>query len=129
MRIRPMTRFDVNTVAEIGKRTFANDELFNWLYPYHIQYPQDTARWQHLRLRLRLVERGSYGFVCETEYGDDGWDGAVGPVIVGYAFFIVKGSGAEAQRWNVESLLNSKPCSSRCSIPPGRISAYRHLQR
>jgi hypothetical protein len=107
-----MTRFDVRVVADIGKETFANDELFSWLYPYKDQYPNDSARWQMLRLRTRLVERGSHGFVCETEAGDDGWDATVGPVTVGYVFFIVKGSGEEAQKWRTESVMNSKSCSS-----------------
>jgi hypothetical protein len=118
-----MTHFDVRVVADIGKETFANDELFAWLYPYKDQYPNDSTRWQLLRLRTRLVERGSHGFVSETEAGDDGWDVTIGPVVVGYAFFIVKGSGEEAQKWRTESLMNSKSCSSECGmiIPQGSV--------
>jgi len=118
-----MTRSDVTVVANIGKETFANDELFAWLYPYKDQYPNDSARWQLLRLRTRLVERGSYGFVSETEASDDGWDETIGPVIVGYAFFIVKGSGEEAQKWRTEPLMNSKSCSSKFAmfVPKGRL--------
>lgn len=118
MRVRPMTHSDVRVVADVGKETFANDELFAWLYPYKGQYPNDSTRWQLLRLRARLVERGSHGFVSETEAGDDGWDVTIGPVIVGYAFFIVKGSGEQAQKWRTESLMNSKSCSSECGIIP-----------
>ena len=123
MRVRPMTHFDVRVVADIGKETFANDELFAWLYPYKHQYPNDSTRWQQLRLRTRLVERGSHGFLCETEAGDDGWDGTIGPVVVGYAFFIVKGSGEEAQKWRTDSLMNSKSCSSKCGtiVPLGSV--------
>jgi len=101
-----MTHFDVRVVADIGKETFANDELFAWLYPYKDQYPNDSTRWQLLRLRTRLVERGSHGFVSETEAGDDGWNATIGPVVVGYVFFIVKGSGEEAQKWQTDSLMN-----------------------
>jgi hypothetical protein len=123
MRVRPMTYFDVRVVANIGKETFANDELFAWLYPFKDQYPNDSARWQLLRLRTRIVERGSHGFVCETEAGDDGWDAAIGSVIVGYTFFIVKGSGEEAQKWRTEPLLNSKSCLRQCGmiIPQGSV--------
>jgi hypothetical protein len=91
MRVRPMTHFDVRVVADIGKETFANDELFAWLYSYKDQDPNDSTRWQLLRLRTRLVERGSHGFVSETEAGDDGWDATIEPVAVGYAFFHCEG--------------------------------------
>jgi hypothetical protein len=114
MRVRPMTSSDIRVVADIGRETFANDELFAWLYPHKDQYPNDSTRWQLLRLRTRLVERGSQGFVCETDAGDDGWDATIGPVIVGYAFFIMKGSGEKAQRWQTESIANSKSCLSAC---------------
>ena len=118
-----MTRFDVRVVADIGKETFANDELFAWLYPYKNQYPNDSTRWQQLRLRTRLIERGSHGFLCETEAGDDGWDATIGPVVVRYAFFIVKGSGEEAQKWRTDSLMNSKSYSRECGtiVPSGSV--------
>lgn len=98
MRIRPTSHLDIRPVADIGKETFANDELFAWLYPDKDQYPSDSTRWQLLRLRTRLAERGSYGFVCETEVGDEGGDETIGPVVVEYAFFVVKGRDGEARR-------------------------------
>ena len=107
-----MTHSDVNVVADIGKESFANDELFNWLYPYKDQYPNDCRRWQLLRFRQRLVERGSYGFVCETEADDDGWNATIGPIVMGYAYFIVKGNGEEAQKWRTDSFTNSTSCST-----------------
>ncbi|KAF2670029.1 Chitosanase-domain-containing protein [Microthyrium microscopicum] len=106
MRIRCMTYSDVGAVADIGKEVFANDKLFNWLYPYKNQFPNDSHRWQMLRLRRRLLERGSHGFVCETETGDNDWDETEGPVIVGYIFFIVKGNGEETQKWQIDSFMN-----------------------
>lgn len=108
MRIRPMTRDDVGIVADINMRAFADDELFNWLYPHKDQYLEDSRRWQRLVLRSRLVERGSRGSVCETEPSDDCWDETLGSVIVGYCFFVLKGSGDKAQKWQTQSLSKSK---------------------
>lgn len=108
MRIRPVSRSDITTIAEIGNATFADDALNNWLYPGKKQYPDDSRRWQILRLRSRLVEPGSYGLVCETESGDDVWNETAGSQIIGYIFFIAKGQGEEVEKWQNDCLMNSR---------------------
>ncbi|KAF2806276.1 acyl-CoA N-acyltransferase [Mytilinidion resinicola] len=102
MLIRPLIRADLSSVAPIVHDTFSGDELFTWLYPHQEKYPNDLRRFQLIRLRSRLVQLGSHGFVAESEPGDAEWNGA--PEILGFAFYIREGSDEKAARWRQDSI-------------------------
>ncbi|KAF2489869.1 acyl-CoA N-acyltransferase [Lophium mytilinum] len=102
MLIRPLLREDLPAVAPIVHDTFSNDELFTWLYPHQEKYPNDLRRFQLIRLRSRLVQLGSHGFVAESEAGDAEWNGA--PEILGFAFYIREGNDEKAAKWRQDSI-------------------------
>lgn len=97
MLIRPLSRPDLPAVSQITHRAFSHDELFTWLYPHQDKYPDDLRRYQLIRLRTRLVQKGSHGFVAESEEGDAEWSGK--PEILGFAFYIRGGRDEKAERW------------------------------
>ena len=105
MHVRPLIRSDIPAVAEITNQTFSKDELFAWLYPHQDRFPDDLRRFQLIRLRTRLVERGSNGFVAESEEGDAEWTGK--PEVLGFAFYIRNGNDAGAKKWRHDPPINS----------------------
>lgn len=75
------------------------------MYPHQDKYPNDLRRFQLVRLRTRLVQRGGQGYVAETEAGCacTGCAGEEGGRIVGFGFFIREGSDEAGRRWRAES--------------------------
>lgn len=104
MHIRPLIRSDIPAVAEITNQTFSKDELFTWLYPHQSHFPDDLRRFQLIRLRTRLVEQGSHGFVAESEEGDAEWTGK--PEVLGFAFYIRNGDDPIAEKWRKDPVMN-----------------------
>jgi hypothetical protein len=90
MHVRPLIRSNIPAVAEITNQTFSKYELLTWLYLHQDRFPDDLRRFQLIRLRTRLVERGSHGFVAESEEGDAAWAGK--PEVLGFAFYIRNGT-------------------------------------
>ena len=105
MHVRPLIRSDIPAVAEITNQIFSKDKLFTWLYPHQDRFPDDLRRFQMIRLRTRLVERGSHGFVAESEEGDAEWTGK--PEVLGFAFYIRNGNDAGAKKWRHDPPINS----------------------
>ena len=105
MFIRELTRDDLPRVNSIVNETFSKDELMRWLYPRMDEYPDDVRRYQVIRLRTRMVELGSRGFVAVTEEGDAMWSGS--SEILGFAFYIREGEDEAARKWRSDSLFKS----------------------
>lgn len=105
MYIRPLTREDLPAVAWMTNQTFAKDELYKWLYPHQDLYPDDLRRFQVIRLRTRLVDKGSHGFVMVTEQSDSDWTGR--PEVMGFAFYVRSGDDEAGKKWQTDSWFNS----------------------
>ncbi|KAF1994332.1 acyl-CoA N-acyltransferase, partial [Amniculicola lignicola CBS 123094] len=103
--IRKMARDDLPQVCAIAFQAFANDELFNWLWPNSKNHPDDLRRYMIIRQRHRLVDVGTHGFVVLTEETDVDWTGK--PEIAGYAFFEREGNDELGRKWRTDSIFNS----------------------
>jgi hypothetical protein len=102
MLIRQLTREDIPYAVQISYDTSWTDELMLWLSPRIETYPHDLRRFLFIRLRTRLVDVGSHGFVAVSEESDPYWNGT--PEIVGYAFYVRKGKDENAPRWQSDSI-------------------------
>lgn len=105
MRIRPIARADLPAIRDIAYDAFRTDELFHWLFPGMHKYPDDLRRFQLLRIRRRIVEKGNQGWVVETEETDSEWIGE--PEIMGFAFWVRSGKDGASKKWSEDSLFNS----------------------
>ncbi|KAF2011350.1 acyl-CoA N-acyltransferase [Aaosphaeria arxii CBS 175.79] len=108
MYIRPMTRADTPEVAAITTAMLADDEIFRWLSPGQDKYPDDLRRWHVIRIRSRIAQAGSHGFVMATEESDPEWSGR--EEVTGLAFFIRRGDDEAARKWQRSSLLRKIDC-------------------
>ncbi|OCL03900.1 acyl-CoA N-acyltransferase [Glonium stellatum] len=122
MHIRPLIRSDIPAVAEITNQTFSKDELFTWLYPHQSHFPDDLRRFQLIRLRTRLVEQGSHGFVAESEEGDAEWTGK--PEVLGFAFYIRNGDDPIAEKWRKDPVMNNRASDRSRALMLGNATEY-----
>ncbi|KAF1973898.1 acyl-CoA N-acyltransferase [Bimuria novae-zelandiae CBS 107.79] len=104
MRVRSLTRDDLPAVADIAFHAFEKDEFFGWLNPGRDKYPDDLRRSQKILMRRRLVTPGQYGYVAETEEGDEDWTGK--SEILGFAFYSRSVGDEAAKRWRADTLFN-----------------------
>ncbi|KAH7113788.1 acyl-CoA N-acyltransferase [Dendryphion nanum] len=102
MHIRPLTRSDLPTVGTLAFEIFRRDELYQYLYPHHSQFPDDLRRHQLIRLRHRMAEVGSHGFVTVTDETDTDWTGK--SEILAFAFFIRTGDDEGGRKWRGDSV-------------------------
>lgn len=87
MRIRIAEPADFSAMADICRDAFMNDRLFNWMYPYRKQYPEDFRSNFLQSLKRRYYSRPGYVLVAESDEFDIGWSG--NPVIMGYASWML----------------------------------------
>lgn len=97
MHLREMNREDIFDVGLIGVRAYEYDEVFNWLMPNAASVPDVYRQRQVLRAKQRMAEFGCVCIVAETEPSDPMYSGK--PEIMGYAFWIRKGGGKDAKKW------------------------------
>ncbi|KAF2112894.1 acyl-CoA N-acyltransferase [Lophiotrema nucula] len=104
MFIRDFTREDIPQAVDIIDKAFADDELYNFLWPRKDKYPDDLRRFFWVRLRMRLVEQGSHGFVMVTEESDRTWTG--NEEVIGYSFWVRDGDANWAHKMRADTLFH-----------------------
>ncbi|KAI4262073.1 MAG: hypothetical protein L6R42_002742 [Xanthoria sp. 1 TBL-2021] len=123
MRIRRAVASDFPTAASISVAAFAQDELYQYRYPYAGQQQSSFRDFFLRRLKLRNVLPGYIIWVAvtkESQYLKDGApDQALGSetgrtsedpgeTIIGYAVWCRHGRSAEAGSWQTQSWVDSK---------------------
>lgn len=105
VHIRPLRSSDISAIVDVQAAAFADDELFNWLYPRRKDYPWTFRHdWLH-RLRRRTNEPGQKVFVAEVR-GD----------VVGVAIWDWRGKTADDAGWTEDSVTKSKIGNTPWSI-------------
>lgn len=64
MRVRLMTRADLPRVLDIHQQTFAEDELFVWMFPGKLLHPAPYRNYFLARFRTNLCTPGLWSCVC-----------------------------------------------------------------
>ncbi|PVH99442.1 acyl-CoA N-acyltransferase [Periconia macrospinosa] len=107
MHIRPLTRADLPSIAQISYQAFKDDELNAYLFPKQHEYPGDLRKFQLLRLRTRFVTQGMHGWVVVTDEkdGEGMWKGK--EEVVGFASLLRLGDDEKAKRWQADSWSNA----------------------
>lgn len=105
MHLRPLTRNDLSSLADLGNEAFRDDNLQAIFWPPEAVENGSLRRTVMMRIRKRLVEVGTHCVVAVSDENDEFYSGT--PELLGYSFWTRVGRSEAARKWQTDSLFNS----------------------
>lgn len=106
MHIRLATLADCSETASISVTSFHDDELFDWMNPRRVEFPDDFRYFFLRRHQMRFWSPDHVFYVAMTDEQDNDWSGK--SQIVGYAVWERRGDTEAAKSWKKTSLRGRK---------------------
>ncbi|CAD6447582.1 a0b476ac-209d-4a3f-bf69-f14ecd4d24f4 [Sclerotinia trifoliorum] len=104
MHLRPVTRDDLSSIADIASEAYRDDSLQRIFFPPKAVENGSQRRKSMLRIRKRLVEASTRCIVSVSDEKDEFWSGK--PELLGYANWTRVGKSEAANNWQIDSLLS-----------------------
>ncbi|KAJ8065073.1 hypothetical protein OCU04_005786 [Sclerotinia nivalis] len=104
MHLRPLTRDDLPSVADLRSEAFRDDNLQTIFFPPKAVENGSLRRNIMLRIRKRLVEASTRCFVSVSDEKDEFWSGK--PELLGYAYWTRVGKSEAANKWQTDNLFS-----------------------